>query len=704
MPEELRVLGTLDTGLLWGNLGVSLLVVVAGAVLVPALSLPDAFLAIVIGCVIGNVMLATAGAMGAQARVPAMVMLRAPLGTRGSYVPTTVNLLQCIGWTVFELLVIATAAAALSDELFGFGAQALWTLVFGGLALVLGLLGPVGVVRRVVRTIGVWTVPLALAYLAWWALGAGGLRAAWDAPGEGGLSVWQGADIVVAVTVSWIPLAADYTRFSRGPRSAFWGTGVGYFVPDLLLLSLGAVLLFTRDVTDAAALPPAVAAGGVAAFLALLALTVAETDEAFANAYSGAVSSQNLFPWIPQRALVVVTTSLGVAGCADDRPALVPGFPAAARLGFRAPVRGAAGRLARRRPSLRRGRHLQSAALAPGDARRLGTRLCRLPVARANRAWLVGRGRRARRSTGMGHRCNDPELRRHRRRRARGGSSHATCRAPRPGSMSVAIIGNLCVDRVAGGAPRAGGPVFYAARAAVLLQADARLAARCASADAEIVLTPLEETGLPLVWQPGRVTTAFSFHYEGERRVMAVEAVGDPWTPEDVDRLGRAGAGRSGLGARRRSPPLRLRDGDAADDRCRRTQPSRRRAGSRPARRDRAARSATARSTPDVLRTVQALKLSEAEARLLAGGVDVAALRSLGVPEVVLTLGSAGSLVVTSDRAEHVAADRVPVSDPTGAGDMYSIGYVTAREAGAEPVEAARQASALVASVLAGRG
>ncbi len=314
VPEKLRVLGTLDTGLLWGNLGVSLLVVVAGAVLVPALSLPDALLAIAIGCVIGNVMLATAAAMGAQVRVPAMVMLRAPLGTRGSYIPTTVNLMQCIGWTVFELLVIATAAAALSEELLGFGAQWLWTLVFGSLALALGLLGPVGVVRRVVRTVGVWLVPLALAYLAWWALDAGGLQAAWDAPAAGGLSVWQGADIVVAVTVSWIPLAADYTRFSRSPRSAFWGTGVGYFVPDLLLLSLGAVLLFTRDVTDAAALPPAVAAGGVAAFLALLALTVAETDEAFANAYSGAVSSQNLFPRIPQRALVVITTSLGVVG------------------------------------------------------------------------------------------------------------------------------------------------------------------------------------------------------------------------------------------------------------------------------------------------------------------------------------------------------------------------------------------------------
>ena len=42
VPERLRVLGGVDLGLLWGNLGVSLLVIVAGAILVPALSLPAA--------------------------------------------------------------------------------------------------------------------------------------------------------------------------------------------------------------------------------------------------------------------------------------------------------------------------------------------------------------------------------------------------------------------------------------------------------------------------------------------------------------------------------------------------------------------------------------------------------------------------------------------------------------------------------------
>ena len=314
VPERLRVLGGVDLGLLWGNLGVSLLVIVAGAILVPALSLPAAFAAILVGCLVGNLMLAVAGAIGAQARVPAMVLMRAPLGERGSYLPTAINIVQCIGWTVFELLVIATAAAALSDEVLGFEARWAWTVAFGGATLVLGMLGPIGVVRTVVRRVAIWIVPLAVAYLGWWALTGEGLADAWDRPGEGGLSTWQGIDIVVGVTVSWIPLAADYTRFARSPRAAFWGTGVGYFVPDALLLALGAVVLLTRDVSDAAALPAAVAAGGIVALLVLLALTVAETDEAFANAYSGAVSLQNLFPKVPQRLLVVATTTVGTAG------------------------------------------------------------------------------------------------------------------------------------------------------------------------------------------------------------------------------------------------------------------------------------------------------------------------------------------------------------------------------------------------------
>jgi NCS1 family nucleobase:cation symporter-1 len=314
VPPRLRVLSGLETGLLWGNLGVSLLVIVAGAVLVPALSLPEAIVAILLGCLIGNAMLAVAGMIGADARVPGMALMRAPLGQRGSLLPTAINVLQGIGWTIFELLVIATAAAALSDELLGFRAQWLWTIVFGACALALALLGPIGFVRRFIRRFAVWAVPLAILYLTWWAIDGADLQALWSADGEGGLSVWQGADVVVGITVSWVPYAADYTRFSKTRRGALAGTGLGYFVPDAWLLALGAVLVLSRDLGDPAALPAAVVAGGLAAIVALFALLVTETDEAFANAYSAAVSLQNAVPRAPQALLIVLVTAIATAG------------------------------------------------------------------------------------------------------------------------------------------------------------------------------------------------------------------------------------------------------------------------------------------------------------------------------------------------------------------------------------------------------
>jgi len=314
VPPRLRVLGFVDTGLLWGNLGVSLLVLVAGTYLVPALSLPEAVLAILLGSLIGNAMLGLAGMIGADAGVPAMVLMRAPLGRAGSAAPTVLNAAQCVGWAIFELLIIATAVAALSDELFGFRAQWLWTLVFGGIALAMAVLGPVDVVRKVIRKFAVYAVLASLVYLTWWALDGSGFGELWERPGEGGSSVLDGIDLVVAITVSWIPLAADYTRFTRTRRAAFWGVGIGYFLAGAWLWLLGAVLFFSRDITDPAALPVAVAAGGIGGILALLAVTVDETDEAFANVYSTAVSVQNLAPRAPQRLLVVAVASLATLG------------------------------------------------------------------------------------------------------------------------------------------------------------------------------------------------------------------------------------------------------------------------------------------------------------------------------------------------------------------------------------------------------
>jgi purine-cytosine permease-like protein len=74
------------------------------------------------------------------------------------------------------------------------------------------------------------------------------------------------------------------------------------------------VLVLSRDLTDPTQLPAAVVAGGLAATLALFALLVTETDEAFANVYSAAVSLQNLVPAASQTLLITLVTVVATIG------------------------------------------------------------------------------------------------------------------------------------------------------------------------------------------------------------------------------------------------------------------------------------------------------------------------------------------------------------------------------------------------------
>jgi NCS1 family nucleobase:cation symporter-1 len=313
LPERLRTLSGLDVGLLWGNLGISLLVLFTGTFLA-GLGLQRALLATLLGSVLGCALLGLAGLIGFDRRVPGMVLLRDPLGERGSYAPTALNIAQNLGWAVFELYVMSLAASALADRVFGFEARWLWVLVFAALTLWLALAGPISFVRRWVRRFAVWVVAASMAYLVWWALDGADVGSLWSTGGEGGIRFFQGVDLTVAMAASWLPLAADYTRFSRDRRAAFWGTAVGYFVPLALLFALGALLALSRGLADPAAIFTAIAAGGAGSAVALLALTVDETDEPFANVYSAAVSIQNLFPGFPQSLLIGAVAAVATVG------------------------------------------------------------------------------------------------------------------------------------------------------------------------------------------------------------------------------------------------------------------------------------------------------------------------------------------------------------------------------------------------------
>jgi len=262
---------------------------------------------------------------------------------------------------------------------------------------------------------------------------------------------------------------------------------------------------------------------------------------------------------------------------------------------------------------------------------------------------------------------------------------------------TIAALGHLTRDVVAGGEPRPGGGVFWSTRALAHLAADAEVHASCSAEHRSALVPPLEAFGLPVTWYESSATTAYSFHYDGDRRIMWQDAVGDPWPAERaVAAAGDATWINVCALTRTDFPPETLaalaRDGrQLLVD----LQGLVRTATIGPLHTD--------EHVGDVLHHVEVLKLNDEEAETLVGSAEPERLRALGVPEVILTLGSQGAWVVTPHLVEHVAA--VPVEgpvDPTGAGDTYSVTYIVQRAAGAEPVEAARVAAATVSAFLVG--
>jgi sugar/nucleoside kinase (ribokinase family) len=259
----------------------------------------------------------------------------------------------------------------------------------------------------------------------------------------------------------------------------------------------------------------------------------------------------------------------------------------------------------------------------------------------------------------------------------------------------LAAIGNLSLDVVAGAPPRPGGTVLYSARTLARLGADARIGAACAAPDRDMLVGPLETLGLPLTWHASSATAAYAFRYDGDRRLMRQNAVGDPWSPADV--LAAIGeAAWVHVGALVRSDfPVDTLAALAADRRRLLVD------AQGLVRRPDLGELRTDAEVGDALRHVSILKLNDEEAETLAGSSEPEALRSLGVPEILLTLGSKGSCVVTAAAVERIPAQPVAAEiDPTGAGDTYSAAYLVARSRGGDPVEAARAATEEVAQFL----
>jgi nucleobase:cation symporter-1, NCS1 family len=316
-----RVLGWFDQIGLWGNLGMSILgPVTAIYILQPyqlkAMSYVGAAAAIIVGTILGTILVAAAAVPGAETGAPSMVLLRGLFGRRLSYLPTLVNVVQLVGWSVFEIVVISAAA----EQLLPWDGHRWPYVVVGGVLTTLMAIRPLGVVR-ILRRYALVGVTVATIYLY-----VQLLRNPMPSLTHGSWTgFWPGADYAIAAAVSFAPLASDYTRHAKSPRSAFGATMIGYTIAQSASYILGLVAIATVVRASDAASTHAMFGAFIAVPIGWLAfgiLVARELDQSFADSYSTVVSVQNVFPRFDRRVLAVVVgaiaTVLALALQIDD--------------------------------------------------------------------------------------------------------------------------------------------------------------------------------------------------------------------------------------------------------------------------------------------------------------------------------------------------------------------------------------------------
>ena len=321
IPAHERVFGWPQHAALWFSLGVGLLVMQVGAYLVPAVGPRDAALAIVLGSLIGAGLLGWTARLGCERGLSSAGLMHATYGSAFARLPVLLNIVQLIGWTTFELVVMREGTAAIAQQSFGLALDGplgmLLTTALWGAVLVLLMAGSMlTLVRKFIGRYGLPLVVLSLLWLSWQfgsQLQAQGFDAFWSRPGTGGMSLLSAMDLVIAMPVSWLPLVADYARHGRSGRATLGGTWLGYAVANIWCYALGVLVANVAAPGTQLVTALLLAQGGL---IALGLILIDEIDNAYGDVYSGAVSSQSLLPaWSLRRwgmALAVLCTGLAL--------------------------------------------------------------------------------------------------------------------------------------------------------------------------------------------------------------------------------------------------------------------------------------------------------------------------------------------------------------------------------------------------------
>jgi putative hydroxymethylpyrimidine transporter CytX len=211
----------------------------------------------------------------------------------GSYLAAVLNIIQLIGWTTFEILILSKAAEQLTNMHVTF----VWNIIFGVIITLLGIFGPLFLVKQWLSKFAIWIVYASSAIILVTLL-LQNLPNVMSGEGKD-MSFFVALDIVIAMPISWMPLVSDYNRFAKTSKGAFMGTLIGFSITNIIFY-VGGLLFGVGDISTIIISIQAILFGFI-----LLVMIVDEIDNAFADIYSAAISSQSIFHNLNQRHLII---------------------------------------------------------------------------------------------------------------------------------------------------------------------------------------------------------------------------------------------------------------------------------------------------------------------------------------------------------------------------------------------------------------
>ena len=282
---------------LWFSLGVGLLVIQIGTNLVPAMGTQDALLAILLGSLLGSGLVAWVAKLGCDTGLSSAGLMHQVYGSGFAKLPIVLNVIQLVGWTSFELVIMREGTLAMGEKHFAWSGNYLVmaTLFWGSILTLLMASSMLGLVRNFVSRFGLPLVVLSLAWLTWQFLGVlqtQDVSAFWNRPGNNSMGFLSAIDLVIAMPVSWLPLVADYARHGKNSRTAMSATWLGYAIANIWCYSLGVLVVSVSSPDINLVSTLLLAQGGL---LALGLILIDELDNAYGDVYSASLNSHSLF-------------------------------------------------------------------------------------------------------------------------------------------------------------------------------------------------------------------------------------------------------------------------------------------------------------------------------------------------------------------------------------------------------------------------